>query len=164
MKLTAKLPGSLWGYKVVFMTVVATAIINFGLLAHSMVSHYQIVREVYPTSTSDDAPLLMKLEWAWTLHGEALLLITLPLIFSAVGLWSRRVFGFVLSLIALLCLVLVYVQWYRLTLRAMEMTGFKDFSEMGSAAISASTEWGDLVGPRSPRHRDSGFHLADCDA
>lgn len=112
--------------------VVATAITSFVRLAHSLVSHYQIFRSVYPTSSSDDAPLLRKLNWALTFHGEALLLVTLTLIFSAVGLWLRRVLGFVISLIALLCLVAVYLLWYRLTQSVMERYGARDFSEMSA--------------------------------
>ena len=58
------------------------------------------------------------------------MLVTLALVFSAVGLWSRRVLGFLLSSIALMCLAGIYTLWYRATLSQMRLFEARDFSEM----------------------------------
>lgn len=56
--------------------------------------------------------------------------VTLALAFSAIGLWSRRVLGFLLSMITFLCLAGIYILWYRGTLAIMEMYGAQAFSQL----------------------------------
>lgn len=117
-------------------------------LSFNLGSRYEVFMSVYP-SLSRDAPFLTQIDRAFSFEGEAFLLVTLTLIFSALGLWTRRVFGFLVSLIALASLAGIYLLWYRATLSLMEMFGAKDFSEMSDQEryqlpLQGSTWW-DIV-------------------
>jgi hypothetical protein len=62
-----------------------------------------------------------------TVLGSFLLGITLGLVVSAVGLWWRTVAGVWLSFGAVLCEVLLYVQWYRTTRWTIQVAEVSNF-------------------------------------
>ena len=64
------------------------------------------------------------------MEGSYILVATFALALSAVGLWSRRLVGFLLSLLALAWLVETNREWYAATLSQMRLFESKDFSEM----------------------------------
>lgn len=61
------------------------------------------------------------------------LYIALEFFISAIGLWSRRVFGFFLSLLALLGVFLVYVWWYLETLNYLTNTELIKYTKFSIA-------------------------------
>jgi hypothetical protein len=123
-----KLRNSLWGFRVALTAIVLMASVSALRLSFNLGYHYELFLCVYP-SLSPDAPFFTQLKWALSFEGEKFLLVTLALVFAALGLWTRRVFGFLISLIALACLAGIYLLWYRATLSMMETIGFKDFSQ-----------------------------------
>ena len=91
--------------------------------------HIEMFRCTHP-SLPPNIPFLRQLNWALSFEGDNFLLVIIALVCSSVGLWSRRVFGFLLSMIALMCLAGTYILWYLATLSTMEMYGAKDFSQL----------------------------------
>lgn len=73
---------------------------------------------------------LVRLTCYLSMEGSYVCVITLTLLLSAVGLWSQRRLGFLVSLLALAGLGEVYRQWYLASLSTMEMYGAKTFSEL----------------------------------
>lgn len=126
----------------------ANAVVSALRLSFNLGYHYELFRCVYP-SPSLDTPVLTQLKWALSFEGDFLLLVTLALVFSAVGLWARRVPGFLISLISLVCLGTVYAMWYAATVTNMHLFGAKHFSEMANQQqyllpLLGAT-WGDIV-------------------
>lgn len=128
MKLTSKLPSSVWGNRVALTAIVVTAVVSALHLAFNIGYHYELTSCVYPSPPYP--PHFRQSYWALSLEGNYFLVAILALVFSGIGLWTRKVFGFLLSLIALVCLAGIYFLWYRGTLWIMEMGGVKEFSQM----------------------------------
>lgn len=119
LNLIGKIRASLWGFRVALGAVVLTASVSALRLTFHLGYHYHLFR----------CTRLVRLTCYLSMEGSYILVATFALILSAVGLWSRRVLGFLLSLLALALLGEVYRQWYLGTLSLMEMYGLRNFSQ-----------------------------------
>lgn len=121
MNLTRKLPNPPWGFKVAFTAIVVTTSVSALRLAFHLGYFYHLF---------NCAPLLLRLTCFLTMEGSYILGVMIPLALSAIGLWSRRLVGFLLSLLALAGLAEIYREWYVATLSIMQMYGAPDFSQL----------------------------------
>lgn len=139
LSLTNKLRDPIWGFNVVLMAVVLTASATALRLAFQLGYDYHLF----------GCTRLVPIDCFVSFRGSYFLGVTLALGLSAIGLWLRRVLGFLLSLIALTFLGTVYVAWYLGTLSSMEMFGVRDFSQNPEQAqyllpLQGATWW-DIV-------------------
>lgn len=58
------------------------------------------------------------------------MVVTLSLVLSAIGLWSRRLLGFLFSLISLAWIGETYREWYTATLYNMQIFGAREFFQL----------------------------------
>ena len=120
LNLTRKLPNPPWGFRVAWTAIVLTTGVSALRLAFNMGYYYHLFR---------CAPSL-RLGCFLSMEGSYILGVTFALVLSAIGLWSRRLLGFLLSLIALAWLAEIYREWYVATLSIMQMGGVRDFSQL----------------------------------
>lgn len=74
--------------------------------------------------------------------------ITIALISSAIGLWSRKVAGFFLSTLSLLWIVIIYIWWYfdSLTfLRNAEVSDYSKLPDVQHTAMFRGAYWWDII-------------------
>lgn len=128
MKLTSKLPSSVRGNRLALTAIVVTAVVSALHLSFNMGYHYELLMCTHPSPPYPSS--FRQFDWALSFEGDNFLLVTLALVFSAVGIWSRRVLGFLLSLIALICVAGIYILWYLRTLSIMELFNVRNFSSM----------------------------------
>jgi hypothetical protein len=137
--LTGKLRDSVWGFRLALTTIVFAASVSALRLAFNVGYFYHL----FGCGPS------LRPSCYLSFGGSNFLVVTFALVVSAVGLWSRRSIGFLLSLIALMCLAGIYILWYRATLSIMQMFGARDFSDMPDQQqylfTLDSATWWDIV-------------------
>lgn len=65
-----------------------------------------------------------------SMAGSYVMVVTLSLVLSAIGLWSRRLLGFLFSLISLAWIGETYREWYTATLYNMQIFGAREFFQL----------------------------------
>jgi hypothetical protein len=139
LKLTAKWPGALRGFKLVLTIIVVATGISALRLAFNLGYFFHVFR----------CSRLANLNCYLSFEGSVFLLVTAALILSTIGLSTRRRLGFLISFLAFAWVFEIYREWYVATLSIMQAYGAKTFSALQDQQQYflplAGANWWDIV-------------------
>lgn len=120
LNLTGKLPNSLWGFRLVLTAILLTTGVSALRLTFNLGYYYNRF----------ECTELWQITCYLSMAGSYVIVITASLVLSAIGLWSRRLLGFLFSLISLAWIGETYREWYTATLYNMQIFGAREFYQL----------------------------------